>query len=95
METKIVIIKDRRTEYGAILTRITSADCDKHRILRQAGYFDGDFVFYQPLAGFARGQSHTDPFIWADRTNSTAHMYAKSNWDNIENVIDVQVILGD
>ena len=95
METKLITVLDRATEIGVIVIRLTKLDSVNMPILRNAGYFGSDYVFYMPLDGFMRGRVETSPFDWGDRTHTQAHNFIEKNWNTIDKIVDIEIILGE
>ena len=95
METQIITVLDRATEMGVLVNRITAKDSENKLILKKAGFYGGDYIFYTPLDGFHKGRTETDPFKWNDRTHKEAHYFIQNNWADIGDIVDVEEILGE
>jgi len=103
LETKVFEIRDRATFFVAYATRAVPASDWRDISIRQAESYllrrDGFGPDNGPFVILCRpdGRSFYDPYSWADRTHTTAHLHITENWDDLLSgaVIDVEFILGE
>lgn len=97
METKILEIRDRATCIPIMAARPSVAVCRTARefaIVSRAGFKHAGPVIVCKLSS---GDCQLAPEAWGDRTMSTAHLFIRNHWEEIESgeTVDVPLILGE
>lgn len=107
MEAKTLEIRDSMTFIAAMAVEMiaghkisdgSGSHGARAYLLRRCGYpVDGATMIMLTRLDGAAHHATTDPYVWGDRTFTTAHKYIISHWDELRDgdVIDVEFILGE